>query len=108
MAAPPPSPPAAPAPARDEATDELKAAGPAADNLTLIAMRWGAPDPDTVTRDMSLGVPADRALVPISDEEMELAVAEIRRRIPFTPNSVPMADRIFRQKQLNSTFVAMG
>lgn len=63
-----------------------RAAGPAADNLTLIAMRWGVSDPDTVTRDMSLGVPADRALVPISDEEMDRAVAEIRRRIPFTPN----------------------
>ena len=58
----------------------------AADNLTLIAMRWGAPDPDTATRDMSLAVPAERALPPISDEEIELAVAEIRRRIPFDPN----------------------
>jgi serine/threonine protein phosphatase PrpC len=62
------------------------AAGPGADNLTLIAMRWGAPDPDTATRDMSLAVPAERALAPISDEEMNLAVAEIRRRIPFDPN----------------------
>ena len=63
-----------------------RAAGPAADNLTLIAMRWGVPDPDTVTRDMSLCVPEDRALPPISDEEIDLAVAEIRRRIPFDPN----------------------
>jgi PPM family protein phosphatase len=62
------------------------AAGPRADNLTLIAMSWGAPDPDTATRDMSLAVPAERALPPISDEEIELAVAEIRRRIPFDPN----------------------
>ena len=62
------------------------AAGPGADNLTLIAMRWGAPDPDTATRDMMRAVPADRALVPISDEEMELAVTEIRRRIPFNSN----------------------
>ena len=62
------------------------AAGPGADNLTLIAMRWGAPDPDTATRDMSLAVPAERALVPISDEEMNLAVAEIRRLIPYNPH----------------------
>ena len=62
------------------------AAGPDVDNLTLIAMRWGVPDPDTVTRDMKRGVPAGRALVPISDEEMNLAVAEIRRRIPYNPN----------------------
>jgi serine/threonine protein phosphatase PrpC len=60
------------------------AAGPGADNLTLIAMRWG--DPDTATRDMSRAVPAERALTPISDEEMNLAVAEIRRRIPYNPN----------------------
>ncbi len=63
-----------------------RAAGPAADNLTLIAMRWGAPDPDTVTRDMSLAVPPERALAAISDEEMDRAVAEIRRRIPYNPN----------------------
>jgi len=63
-----------------------QAAGSDADNLTLIAMRWGVPDPDTVTRDMSRAVPPERALVPISDEEMNLAVAEIRRRIPYDPN----------------------
>ncbi len=63
-----------------------KAAGPRADNLTLLVMRWEAPDPDTATRDLSRAVPAGRALAPISDEEIELAVAEIRRRIPFDPN----------------------
>lgn len=62
------------------------AAGPTADNMTLIAMRWGAPDPDTATRDMMLAVPAEQALVRISDEEMDRAVAEIRRRIPFKSN----------------------
>jgi len=62
------------------------AAGPTADNLTLIVMRWAAPDPDTVTRDMLLAVPPERVLVPISDEELNLAVAEIRRRIPYHPN----------------------
>jgi hypothetical protein len=35
---------------------------------------------------MSRAVPAERALTPISDEEMNLAVAEIRRRIPYNPN----------------------
>ena len=62
-----------------------KAAGPRADNLTLLVMRWEAPDPDTVTRDMLLAVPPDRELAPISNEEIDLAVAEIRRRIPFDP-----------------------
>jgi serine/threonine protein phosphatase PrpC len=65
-----------------------QAAGPGADNLTLIAMRWGAPDPDSVTRDMLRAVPPGRALAPITDEEIDLAVAEIRRRIPFNPSGV--------------------
>ena len=62
------------------------AAGLRADNLSLLVMRWEAPDPDTATRDMQLAVPPERALAPISDEEIDLAVAEIRRRIPFDPN----------------------
>ena len=62
------------------------AAGPGADNLTLLAMRWEAPDPDTVTLDVMLGVPEERALVPISDEEIDRAVAEIRRRFRYNPN----------------------
>jgi serine/threonine protein phosphatase PrpC len=62
------------------------AAGPRADNLTLLVMRWEAPDPDSPTRDMLLAVPPGRALAPISDEEIDSAVAEIRRRIPFDPN----------------------
>jgi serine/threonine protein phosphatase PrpC len=62
------------------------AAGPRADNLTLLVMRWEAPDPDSATRDLSRAVPPGRALAPISDEEIERAVAEIRRRIPFDPN----------------------
>lgn len=60
------------------------AAGPGADNLTLIAMRWG--DPDAASRDMSLAVLAEPALTPVSDEEINLAVAEIRRRIPYHPS----------------------
>lgn len=62
------------------------AAGPRADNLTLLVMRWAAPDPDTATRDMLLAVPPGRALARFSDEEIDHAVAEIRRRIPFDPN----------------------
>ena len=62
-----------------------KAAGPRADNLTLLVMRWEAPDPDTVTRDMLRAVPPGRELADFSDEEIDLAVAEIRRRIPFDP-----------------------
>jgi len=61
-------------------------AGPRADNLTLLVMRWEAPDPDSATLDGQRAVPPGRALVPISDEEIDIAVAEIRRRIPFDPN----------------------
>jgi serine/threonine protein phosphatase PrpC len=61
-------------------------AGPRADNLTLLAMRWELPDPDSATLDGQRAVPPGRELADFSDEEIELAVAEIRRRIPFTPN----------------------
>jgi PPM family protein phosphatase len=61
-------------------------AGPRADNLTLLVMRWEAPDPDSATLDSQRAVPPGRALAPISNEEIDLAVAEIRRRIPFDPN----------------------
>lgn len=63
------------------------AAGPRADNLTLIAMRWAAPDPDAHTQNLRPDAPPQQqAHVPISDEEIEHAVAEIRRRMPYTPN----------------------
>jgi len=56
-----------------------RAAGPGADNLTLIAMRWGASDPDAVgerrAREAS-----------VSDVELEQAIAQIRRRNPHKPN----------------------
>lgn len=62
------------------------AAGPRADNLTLLVMRWAAPDPDIATIDMQLAATPGRALVPMSDKEIDLAVAEIRRRISFDSN----------------------
>ena len=64
------------------------AAGPEADNLTLIAMRWEAPDPDTDTDidDRRSAVQKVTAEGPISDEDIETAIAAIRRRIPLTPN----------------------
>ena len=55
-------------------------AGPGADNLTLLAMRWEEPDPTAI-----VGKPTPAA-DPISDEEIEGAIAELRRRIPHTPN----------------------
>ncbi len=61
------------------------AAGPRADNLTLLVMRWEAPDPDSATRDRQRAVPPERELAAFSDEELDLAVAEIRRHIPFDP-----------------------
>jgi len=61
------------------------AAGPRADNLTLIAMRWEAPDPDAHTLNQRPDAPSELVTAPISDEEIESAVAEIRRRMPYTP-----------------------
>ncbi|MCF8197983.1 MAG: protein phosphatase 2C domain-containing protein [Sulfuritalea sp.] len=61
-----------------------RAAGPEADNLTLIAMRWEAPKPkveaDPPFCDTYIGQ------APISDEEIENAINEIRRRIPNNPH----------------------
>ena len=65
-----------------------QAAGPQADNLTLIAMRWEAPDPDAHTLNLRPDAVAQNSAVPISDEEIDEAVAEIRRRMPYTPNGV--------------------
>ena len=65
-----------------------RAAGPDADNLTLIAMRWEAPDPDGDTVNMRSGEAPARTLSPISDEEIERAVADIRSRLPYTPTGV--------------------
>jgi serine/threonine protein phosphatase PrpC len=62
------------------------AAGPGADNLTLIAMRWEAPDPDAHTVNQRPDAPPQPVTAPLSDEEIELAVAEIRRRMPYTPS----------------------
>ena len=61
------------------------AAGPRADNLTLIAMRWEAPDPDAQTLNQRPDAPPEQAVAPLSDEEIDNAVAEIRRRMPYTP-----------------------
>ena len=60
-----------------------QAAGPGADNLTLIAMRWKAPDPDANPHQSA---PAGPLVAPISDAEIERAIAEIRRRTPHIPN----------------------
>ncbi len=64
------------------------AAGPAADNLTLIAMRWEAPDPDTPTQNLRPDALPAQLQERISDEEIDRAVAEIRSRMPYTPNGV--------------------
>lgn len=65
-----------------------RAAGPAADNLTLIAMRWEAPDSEKETDALDRRSAAQKktAETPISDEDIESAIAAIRRRIPLTPN----------------------
>lgn len=56
-----------------------RAAGPGADNLTLIAMRWGESDPDAV------GERRAREAA-VSDVDLEQAIAQIRRRNPHKPN----------------------
>ena len=65
-----------------------RAAGPRADNLTLIAMRWEAPDPDGDTINTRSGEADVQSLPSISDDEIDRAVAEIRSRLPFTTNGV--------------------
>ena len=62
------------------------AAGPGADNLTLIAMRWEATDPAEIPRNLTPAAPPEPLAAPISDAEIERAIAEIRRRVPHPPN----------------------
>ncbi|MDA8256166.1 MAG: protein phosphatase 2C domain-containing protein [Betaproteobacteria bacterium] len=64
------------------------AAGPGADNLTLIAMRWTAPDPDAHTVNLRLGVLQEQHQERISDADIDQAIDEIRRRMPYTPHGV--------------------
>lgn len=65
-----------------------RAAGPNADNLSLIAMRWEAPDPDGDTLNLRDEGMIPRPLQQISDDELERAVAEIRSRLPYTSDGV--------------------
>lgn len=61
-----------------------RAAGPDADNLTLVAMRWEGAD------DRELDGDARRAALPrISNEEIERAIDELRSRLPFSPTGAP-------------------
>lgn len=59
-----------------------QAAGPTADNLTLIAMRWNA----TATLPDQPEAAADGLPAPGSDADIERAIAEIRRSHPYRPN----------------------
>ncbi len=63
-----------------------RAAGPGADNLTLIAMRWEAPDPDGDTLNLGGQDLAAAPLTQISDEDIDRAVADIRGRLPYPSN----------------------
>ncbi|MBK7014707.1 MAG: serine/threonine-protein phosphatase [Sulfuritalea sp.] len=65
-----------------------RAAGPGADNLTLIAMRWEAPDPDVPTITLRAGEFDAQALPQISDDDIERAVADIRGRLPHATTGV--------------------
>ena len=62
------------------------AAGPAADNLTLIAMRWEARAAVDTVRQPMQGARAAAGPAAVSDADIEHAIAEIRRRIPHTSN----------------------
>jgi serine/threonine protein phosphatase PrpC len=62
-------------------------AGPDADNLTLIALRWDAPVPDSQALGGRHGdARSTNTETTISDEDMDRAVAEIRRRVPYNPD----------------------
>lgn len=61
-------------------------AGPGADNLTLIALRWEAPNSDA-----NAGKPPAAAEAPamsVKDEEIAGAITELRRSIPHTSSGV--------------------
>ncbi len=61
-------------------------AGPGADNLTLIAMRWEAPaDKLELTQPSFCDTFIGEA--PLTDIEIERAIAEIRRRLPSAGNT---------------------
>ena len=62
------------------------AAGPRADNLTLIVMRWKAPDSDALAGNPAHGASAGNLPEPISDADIERAIAEIRRHLPHKPD----------------------
>jgi serine/threonine protein phosphatase PrpC len=61
-------------------------AGPAADNLTLIAMRWQAPVVVAETPPTQAFLDTYIGESPLTDAEIERAIAQIRRRLPQTPN----------------------
>ena len=56
-------------------------AGPGADNLTLIALRWETPDPDPVARKAASAAQAPAGSV--SDDDIAGAIAELRRSVPY-------------------------
>ena len=56
-------------------------AGPGADNLTLIALRWETPDPDAVARKAASAAQAPAGSV--SDDDIAGAIAELRRSVPY-------------------------
>ena len=62
------------------------AAGDEADNLTLIAMRWEAPEPDQDTLREPVNSDDSAALQVLLDEDIERAVADIRSRLPHIAN----------------------
>lgn len=66
-----------------------RAAGPGADNLTLIAMRWETSDPDGDTLDPGGMDSAAAPLTRISDEEIDRAIADIRGRLTTASNGGP-------------------
>ena len=61
-------------------------AGPGADNLTLIAMRWHAPVADASAREPAPAAEAQAPGAPPSDEELAGAIAALRRSIPHVSN----------------------
>jgi serine/threonine protein phosphatase PrpC len=59
-----------------------RAAGARADNLTLIAMRWQGGDARAASGDLMPAESAGAAPEPASDNDIERAVADLRRRNP--------------------------
>lgn len=61
-------------------------AGPDADNLTLIALRWEVRDPAAPARKLAPEAQAEAPAAEVGDQDIDRAIAELRRSVPHISN----------------------